>query len=81
MTAGLESKANGNGCVEDFSRKHAARIWPERLAPDVMAIMSGGTEGVFSPHVTVLSDDGGRDPNLGKGQVVVVGTCQTPKGI
>lgn len=49
-------KTEGNGCVNDFSRALAARAWSEALGPGVVTVMSGGTEGVMSPHVTLLID-------------------------
>jgi len=58
-------KTEGNGCVNDFSRELAARSWGERLPGDPLTIMSGGTEGVLSPHVTLLAevpDEPGGEP-------------------
>lgn len=59
-------KTEGNGCVNDFTREYAAAAWCQLLAPalactpqDVHArvalVMSGGTEGVLSPHFTVFT--------------------------
>jgi len=59
-------KTEGNGCVNDFSRGLATRAYrdlladhldaaPETVHEDVLLIMSGGTEGVMTPHVTVFS--------------------------
>lgn len=55
-------KTEGNGCVNDFSRTLAAHAYQHFLqdrgagAPDIspLLIMSGGTEGVLSPHVSVF---------------------------
>jgi len=63
-SAGLEleriravvGKTEGNGLVNDFSRELAARSWEQALTPNVLTVMSGGTEGVLSPHVTLLAD-------------------------
>jgi cyanuric acid amidohydrolase len=59
-------KTEGNGCVNDFSRGLASRAYRDLLADrlgvasdsvheEVLLIMSGGTEGVLTPHVTVFS--------------------------
>ncbi len=59
-------KTEGNGCVNDFSRGLATlaykQVLAERLdvpqeevAEEIALIMSGGTEGVMSPHVTVFA--------------------------
>jgi cyanuric acid amidohydrolase len=56
-------KTEGNGCVNDFSRMLASRAYGDVLrtgAPKgtgtlpAVLIMSGGTEGVLTPHVTVF---------------------------
>ena len=45
----------GNGCVNDFSRTLAAHAWAPPLIPaSAITIFSGGTEGVLSPHVTLI---------------------------
>jgi cyanuric acid amidohydrolase len=59
-------KTEGNGCVNDFTREYAAAAWCHLLSPylsctpaavhaRVALVMSGGTEGVLSPHFTVFS--------------------------
>ena len=59
-------KTEGNGCVNDFTRDLAAVSWchflspqlgctPAEVARRVALVMSGGTEGVLSPHWTVFS--------------------------
>ena len=66
-------KTEGNGCVNDFSRGLATMAYeralgeyldvpPDAVSEDVMIMMSGGTEGVMTPHVTVFArrpDSGG----------------------
>ena len=58
-------KTEGNGCVNDFSRGFATRAYTALLATRLgvtrsevearmLFIMSGGTEGVLTPHVTVF---------------------------
>jgi cyanuric acid amidohydrolase len=49
------AKTEGNGCVNDFSRTLGARAWQDALAPSVVTVMSGGTEGVLSPHATLVT--------------------------
>jgi cyanuric acid amidohydrolase len=59
-------KTEGNGCVNDFTREYASAAWCHLLAPAhggtpeavhrrVALVMSGGTEGVLSPHFTVFA--------------------------
>lgn len=59
-------KTEGNGCVNDFTREYASAAWCHVLAPAfgctleqvhsrVALVMSGGTEGVLSPHFTVFT--------------------------
>lgn len=59
-------KTEGNGCVNDFTREYATQAWCALLAPYLAAsteevaqriafVMSGGTEGVLSPHFTIFT--------------------------
>jgi cyanuric acid amidohydrolase len=59
-------KTEGNGCVNDHTRDFASTSWchflaphlqcaPEAVAQRVALVMSGGTEGVLSPHFTVFT--------------------------
>jgi cyanuric acid amidohydrolase len=59
-------KTEGNGGVNDFTREYAVAALSAALAPYVKLpprdveqriafVMSGGTEGVLSPHITVFS--------------------------
>jgi cyanuric acid amidohydrolase len=59
-------KTEGNGCVNDHTRDFAATSWchllsphlqcpPAQVARRVALVMSGGTEGVLSPHFTVFT--------------------------
>ncbi|MDI6895554.1 MAG: ring-opening amidohydrolase [Bacillota bacterium] len=59
-------KTEGNGCVNDFTRGFATLacalllaermgVSPEEVTRRVAFIMSGGTEGVMSPHLTVFA--------------------------
>ena len=59
-------KTEGNGCVNDHTRELATLAWshflagslgcrPEEVGDRVALVMSGGTEGVLSPHFTVFT--------------------------
>src|SRR5271154_6279298 len=59
-------KTEGNGGVNDYTREYASRAFAQVLAPllgctleavemRVALVMSGGTEGVLSPHATVFA--------------------------
>ena len=59
-------KTEGNGGVNDFTREYALAALCEALAPHlrltphavedkIAFVMSGGTEGVLSPHLTVFA--------------------------
>lgn len=57
------NKTEGNGCVNDFARGYCAHVLEEYLKTEVgkaeaLLIMSGGCEGVLSPHMNVFSDSG-----------------------
>lgn len=55
-------KTEGNGCVNDFSRDLASRAWSDALPKGAVTVMSGGTEGVLSPHFTLIAEhDSGSD--------------------
>lgn len=80
-------KTEGNGCVNDHTRDFAATSWchflsphlqctPAAVAQRVALVMSGGTEGVLSPHFTVFT----RRRVAAPGHVekrLVVGVAQT----
>jgi len=61
-------KTEGNGCVNDFTRGFAIQTLKTYLRSQIGAdltnqivyVMSGGTEGVLSPHLTVFT----RQPSL-----------------
>jgi cyanuric acid amidohydrolase len=59
-------KTEGNGCVNDHTRDFAASSWcrllagplactPSEVERRVALVMSGGTEGVLSPHFTIFT--------------------------
>ena len=81
-------KTEGNGCVNDHTREYASVSWchwlagalacsPAEAGARVALVMSGGTEGVLSPHFTVFTRrwiDG--SPPAGPKRLVI-GTAQT----
>ena len=84
-------KTEGNGGVNDFTREYATSALSVALAPylaltprgveeRIAFVMSGGTEGVLSPHITVftrkISDDNGDRQKLG-GKRLSIGIAQT----
>jgi cyanuric acid amidohydrolase len=63
---GIVAKTEGNGCVNDFTRGYATFAFQTLLAETlglsrdevarrVAFVMSGGTEGILSPHATVFA--------------------------
>src|SRR4030088_2840040 len=61
-------KTEGNGGVNDFTREYAVSaltgalgpyvdLPPHRVEQRIAFVMSGGTEGVLSPHITVFRRD------------------------
>jgi cyanuric acid amidohydrolase len=82
--AAILGKTEGNGCVNDFTRGFAVQTLQAYLsshvspafAAEVIYVMSGGTEGVLSPHLTVFTrQDSSPDqaPHWG----LVLGTYRT----
>ncbi|MEO1592703.1 MAG: ring-opening amidohydrolase [Cyanobacteria bacterium J06632_22] len=61
--AAILGKTEGNGCVNDFTRGFAVATLKGYLtsqigaaqAEQIVYVMSGGTEGVLSPHLTVFT--------------------------
>jgi len=60
-------KTEGNGCVNDFTRGYssyalkvmladALHVTRNEVAQRIAFVMSGGTEGVISPHITVFAN-------------------------
>jgi cyanuric acid amidohydrolase len=73
------AKSEGNGCVNDFSRTLAARAWAEVVPADAVIVISGGTEGVLSPHVTMVVRAGGADGGDGGLRGAVAATADVAK--
>ena len=83
--AAIIGKTEGNGGVNDFTRgyftqtlmallsRHLAKP-AEQLIKEIPCVLSGGTEGVMSPHYSVfcISDDGGASQ---RGASLAIGTA------
>src|SRR6201987_5375070 len=83
-------KTEGNGGVNDFTREYAVAALCAALAPHldlpphaveqkIAFVMSGGTEGVLSPHLTVFtrSDVEARQDAAISGRRLSIGMAQT----
>jgi cyanuric acid amidohydrolase len=81
-------KTEGNGCVNDHTREYASVMWAGLLAEAlgcsveqahhrVALVMSGGTEGVLSPHFTVFSRDWVEVSERSSVKRLVIGCAQT----
>jgi cyanuric acid amidohydrolase len=83
-------KTEGNGGVNDFTREYAVSALCAALAPCVglpphdveqriAFVMSGGTEGVLSPHITVFTRQAvvNGQPNGISGKRLSIGIAQT----
>ena len=80
-------KTEGNGCVNDFTREYATaslagflgrrlNLSPEEVEQRVAFVMSGGTEGVLSPHITVFARAGTTRASTG-GKRLAIGIAAT----
>lgn len=82
-------KTEGNGGVNDFTREYAVTALCTALAPKldltpheveqrIAFVMSGGTEGVLSPHITVFTRQQVAKPAAGiTGKRLSIGMAQT----
>lgn len=82
-------KTEGNGGVNDFTREYAVAALCTALAPRldltpheveqrIAFVMSGGTEGVLSPHITVFTRQQVAKPPTGvTGKRLSIGMAQT----
>lgn len=82
-------KTEGNGGVNDFTREYAVAALCAALAPHIglephqveqriAFVMSGGTEGVLSPHITVFTRQIIAQPSAGlAGKRLSIGMAQT----
>lgn len=82
-------KTEGNGGVNDFTREYAVAalcaalapklgLTPEEVEQRIAFVMSGGTEGVLSPHITVFTRQQVETPPAGiSGKRLSIGMAQT----
>lgn len=81
LVTAVIGKSEGNGCVNDFSRPLQARTWLDLVPGDPFVVMSGGTEGVLSPHVTLISElsnaASGADNSVGTGDLTAGSAVST----
>jgi cyanuric acid amidohydrolase len=81
-------KTEGNGGVNDFTREYAVAALCTALAPQlglapheveqrIAFVMSGGTEGVLSPHITVFTRREAERPASVSGKRLSIGMAHT----
>lgn len=81
-------KTEGNGGVNDFTREYAVAALCTALAPQlglspqeveqrIAFVMSGGTEGVLSPHITVFTRRDVERPERISGKRLSIGMAHT----
>jgi len=81
-------KTEGNGGVNDFTREYAVAALCTALAPKlglsaeaveqrIAFVMSGGTEGVLSPHITVFTRQEAERPAGLSGKRLSIGMAHT----
>lgn len=85
--AAVLGKTEGNGCVNDFTRGYAvmalkaffAGVSQEQRPAEISYVMSGGTEGVLSPHFTVISRSGQAETGVNADGLksLAIGTART----
>src|SRR5258708_20608649 len=85
-------KTEGNGGVNDFTREYAVAALSVALAPyvdlpahdveqKIAFVMSGGTEGVLSPHITGFTRtmiDGDHPAGCNSGKLLNLGVPHSP---
>ena len=73
-------KTEGNGCVNDFSRGYATMAIKKSAmgmaCPDACVVMSGGTEGVLTPHFVVFAE-ADKEASARWGRYLSVGVSRT----
>ncbi len=87
---GVIGKTEGNGGVNDFTRGYFTQSLmamlsrklgqpAEALVKRIPCVLSGGTEGVLSPHYVVLSRSGsGADDGVPGAAALAIGTAMSP---
>jgi cyanuric acid amidohydrolase len=80
-------KTEGNGCVNDFTRgfavlalKNLFAAYSGEKAKSISFVMSGGTEGILSPHFSVISRSGtvDNDSVQQEQKSLAIGVARTP---
>jgi cyanuric acid amidohydrolase len=78
-------KTEGNGCVNDFTRGYAVRSLQDLFASyigdkafKISYVMSGGTEGILSPHLTVVSRTRSENIQKYERKSLAIGVAKTP---
>ena len=82
------AKTEGNGRVNDFSRPLAHRVFRDLIASEIGAsprevdnrvtfVMSGGCEGIISPHATIFVRRPARASKSGSGKRLTFATANT----
>jgi cyanuric acid amidohydrolase len=82
------AKTEGNGCVNDYTRGYTTFAYQvllaetlgvsrEDVARRVAFVMSGGTEGVLSPHATIFARSGQRDERRPGPKRLAIGMAHT----
>lgn len=79
-------KTEGNGCVNDFTRgfavmalKQLFAAYRQEEASPVSFVMSGGTEGILTPHFSVISRSGSITAAAKREQQsLAIGVARTP---
>jgi cyanuric acid amidohydrolase len=79
-------KTEGNGCVNDFTRGYAVRSLQDFFAGyigerafKISYVMSGGTEGILSPHLTVVSRTQSGNIQKYQRKSLAIGVAKTPE--
>jgi cyanuric acid amidohydrolase len=81
-------KTEGNGGVNDFTREYACaamaavlapyfRLTPVEVERRIAMVVSGGTEGILSPHATVFARVPTEETARGKGKRLAIGIAAT----
>src|SRR6266403_2968628 len=81
-------KTEGNGGVNDFTREYAVSalsaalasyvdLRPHEVEQKIAFVMSGGTEGVLSPHITVFTRREAERPARVSGKRLSIGMAHT----
>ena len=73
-------KTEGNGCVNDFTRGYASHVVETTMGDrcgDASIIMSGGTEGILTPHLLIFADDDAVSPGPSASPRLSMGVART----